>query len=133
MAERIPARLTPAEGRRFAFPVGAVLLLIAGLSYWRGHYWPPRVLAGVGGLLLVLGVLVPGRLGPVYRGWMGLAHLLSRVTTPIFLGVVYFLVMTPIGLLRRLFGRNPLRHRAKDGSYWTDPPSGGRSDLTTQF
>lgn len=133
MAEGIPARLTPREGQRFAFPVGGVLVLLAGVSLWRGHYWPPRVLAGLGGLLLLAGVVVPGRLGPVYRGWMGFAHALSKVTTPIFLGVVYFLVMMPIGFARRLFGGNPMRHFAKDGSYWMTPPSGGRSDLTTQF
>jgi hypothetical protein len=133
MAKGIPARLTPREGRRFAFPVGGAFLLLAGVSLWRGHYWPPRVMGGVAALLLLAGVLVPGRLGPVYRGWMGLAHALSKVTTPIFLGVVYFLVITPIGWARRLFGGNPMRHAAKEGSYWVAPPSGGRSDLTTQF
>lgn len=133
MAERIPARLSPAEGRRFALPVGGVFVLLAGISYWRGHVWPPRVLLSLGVLLLLGGLLVPGKLGPIYRGWMGFAHALSKVTTPIFLGIVYFLVITPIGLLRRLFGKNPLRHRAQGGSYWRTPPSGGRSNLTTQF
>lgn len=133
MAEGIPARLTPREGRRFAFPVGGVMLLLAGLSLWRGHTWPPRILGGVGAALLVLGAVIPGHLGPLFRAWMGLAHALSKVTTPIFLGVVYFVVMMPIGLVRRLLGKNPLRHRATNDSYWMAPPSGGRSDLTTQF
>jgi len=133
MAEGIPARLTPREGRRFALPVGGVFVVLAALSLWRGHYWPPRVLAGLGAALLLAGLLIPGRLGPVYRAWMGLARALSKVTTPIFLGVVYFGVMMPIGLVRRLMGKNPLRHRAENDSYWVAPPSGGRSDLTTQF
>ena len=133
MAERVSARLTPSEGRRFAFPVGGAFLVLAAISLWRGHYWPPRILGGLGVILLLAGVVLPGRLGPVSRAWMGLAHLLSKITTPIFLGVVYFVVMTPIGLIRRLMGKNPLRHRAPDGSYWMSPPSGGRSDLTTQF
>ncbi|MGQ0702387.1 MAG: SxtJ family membrane protein [Gemmatimonadales bacterium] len=133
MAEAVPARLTPREGRKFAFVVGGAFLLIAAISLWRGHVWPPRIFGAIGGLLVVSGLLVPGRLGPIYRGWMGFAHALSKVTTPIFLGVVYFLVMMPIGLLRRLFGRNPLRHQGENDSYWLYPPSGGRSDLTTQF
>jgi hypothetical protein len=83
--------------------------------------------------LFVAGLMVPGHLGPVYRAWMGLAHALSRVTTPIFLGLVYFVVITPIALLARLFGRQPMRHRAKEGSYWTPMSSGGRSSLETQF
>lgn len=133
MAEGIPARLTPKEGRKFGLLVGGVMVLLAGVSLWRGHYWPPRVLAAVGALLILGGALIPGQLGPVYRAWMGLAHLLSKVTTPIFLGIVYYVVMTPIGLIRRLFGKNPMRHKAVNDSYWMAPPSGGRSDLTTQF
>src|ERR1041384_6131161 len=117
MAEGIPARLTPREGRRFAVSVGGGFVAVAGGVLWRGRYGPPRVMGSVGVLLLLAGVLVPGRLGPVYRAWMGLAHALSKLTTPIFLGVVYFLVMTPIGLVRRVFGGNPMRHVARDGSY----------------
>ena len=41
-------------------------------------------------------------LRPVYRGWMRFGLLLSRVTTPLILGIVFFLVITPIGLVRRL-------------------------------
>jgi hypothetical protein len=41
--------------------------------------------------------------------------------------------MMPIGLFRRMLGKNPLRHNAVNDSYWLAPPSGGRSDLTTQF
>ena len=133
MAKELPARLTSREGRRFGLPVGGVLVLFAAVSAWRGHYWPPRLLAGAGLLLLLGGLLVPSRLGPVYRAWMGLAHALSKITTPIFLGVVYFGVMTPIGWLMRLLGKNPLRHSGPGGSYWMSPPSGGRSDLTIQF
>jgi len=133
MAEGIPARLTAKEGRKFGLLVGVVFLGIAGISLWRGHVWPPRVFVVVGALLVLGGLLIPGKLGPVYRAWMGLAHLLSKVTTPIFLGVVYFVVMTPIGLIRRALGKNPLRHQAVNDSYWKAPPSGGKSDLTTQF
>jgi hypothetical protein len=133
MAERIPARLSPAEGRRFALTVGLAFLVLAGISAWRGHILPPRILGSLGALLLIAGLVIPGQLGPVYRAWMGLAHALSKVTTPIFLGVVYFIVLTPIALLARLMGRHPMRHDSKEGSYWTPMSSGGRSNLETQF
>ena len=134
MAEGIPARLTPAEGRKFGLTVGAAFLVLALISRWRGHTVAPTLLAALGGLLLAGGVLMPGALGPVHRAWMGLAHALSRVTTPIFMGLVYFVVLTPTGLIMRLFGRHPLRHRARDGSYWAphdrrDPAE----SLTRQF
>jgi len=133
LAAGIPARLTPKEGRKFAFPVGTAFLVLAAISFWRGHHIPPRVLAGLGGALLLAGAIIPGKLGPVYRGWMGFAHALSKVTTPIFMGLVYFLVMTPMGLLMRLFGRQPMRHAEQAGGFWKAPVSGGRSNLEHQF
>jgi hypothetical protein len=62
---------------------------------------------------------------------MGLAHAISRVTTPVFLGVVYFAVMMPIGIVMRAVGRNPIRHHPREGSYWARPD--GRGNLTNQF
>ncbi|HVP39742.1 MAG TPA: SxtJ family membrane protein [Candidatus Saccharimonadales bacterium] len=129
----VPARLTAREGRKFAFTVGIAFLVLAALSAWRGHHLPPRVLGAVGVLLLLAGLVVPGRLGPVQRWWMKLAHAISKVTSPIVVGASYYVVLTPIGWVMRAFGRNPLRHRERDGGFWIPAPSGGRSDLDTQF
>ncbi len=118
METGIPARLTPSDGRRFGLTLGLVFLVFGTVSWWRGHTVAPTVLWSLGGALVGLGLLIPGRLGPLFRAWMGLAHLLSKVTTPIFMGLLYFLVLTPVGLLRRTFGRSPLHARADGGSYW---------------
>jgi hypothetical protein len=133
LALGIRARLTKQEGRKFAFTVGIAFLVLGALSLWRGHVWPPRVLGALGGILLVAGLVVPGRLSGVYHAWMGLANAISKVTAPIVVGAVYFLVLTPIAALMRLFGRNPLRHREQDGGFWLPAASNGRSDLETQF
>jgi hypothetical protein len=54
---------------------------------------------------------------------MALAHLLSLITSPIVLGIVYFLVLTPIGVTKRAFGWDPLRRRSeKRESYWHPYP-----------
>ena len=134
LATGIPARLTPAEGRKFAFTVGAAFLVLGAIVWWRGHHTMASVFGGLGGTLGVLGVAIPGRLGPLFRAWMGLAHLISKVTTPIFMGVVYFVVITPTSLLMRLFGKRPLEHRPGPDTYWhTRDPAGRRSDLARQF
>ena len=133
LAAGIPARLSAHEGRKFAFTVGAAFLVFAALAWWRDRTAALRVFAALGGLLVLLGAFVPTRLGPVQRAWMGLAHAISRVTTPVFMGIVYFVVMLPIGLLMRLAGRRPLVHRPVQDSLWVPPPSGGRSDLEHQF
>ena len=129
----VPARLTPREGRKFAFTVGIAFVVLGAISAWRGHHLPPRVLWALGGLLLLAGVLVPGRLSRLHHWWMSLANAISKVTAPIVVGGAYFIVLTPIGALMRLFGRNPLRHRERDGGFWAPAPSGGRSNLETQF
>ena len=52
LAHRIPTRLSAAEGRKFAFTVGIAFLVLAGISYWRGHTRVPVVLGSLGGVLL---------------------------------------------------------------------------------
>ena len=135
MATGIPARLTRAEGRRFGLTVGGVFLLLGGFLQWRGRLTGSIVCLGGGGLLAAAGLVVPGSLGPVYRAWMGLAHLLSRVTTPLFMGVVYFVALTPIGLLMRMFGRNPMVHRVEQDSYWAkrEPHADPADTMRHQF
>jgi hypothetical protein len=132
VAAGIPARLTPREGRRFAFTVGTAFLVFAGIAWWRDHPLAFKVLAGLGGVLLVLGAAIPSRLGPVYRAWMGLAHAISKVTTPIFMGIVYFLVLTPAGLLRRTLSKNPLTAARTPQTVWVERSSAA-GDLERQF
>ena len=109
LARRVPARLKPREGRKFAFTVGPAFLVIAGLVLWRGHDEVAFGFGAVGAALLLAGVLVPGRLGPVYQGWMALGYGLSRVVNPIVMAVLYFGVLGPSGLIRRVVGRSPVR------------------------
>ena len=134
MAERVPARLTAAQGRRFGLTVGIAFLVLAGILVWRSHMKTAAVFGSIGGLLALAGLLVPSRLGPIERGWMQFAHLISKVTTPIVMGAMYLLVLTPFGILRRWFGGNPLVHGAEDRGFWKARPKGrGRSNLARQF
>lgn len=129
----IRTRLSAKEGRRFAFTVGAAFLVFAGISWWRGHEWPPMVLSGLGGTLLLAGLIVPGHLTGVYNAWMRLGALLSRVVSPIVIGIMYFVILTPAGVALRLVGKNPLRQPERSGGFWMPAPSGGRSNLENQY
>lgn len=135
MESRVPARLTASEGRKFGLPVGVAFVVLAAIVLWRGHSSLAWGFGSIGGLLLVAGLLIPRRLGPVYRAWMGFALLLSKITNPIFMAIVFFLVIAPIGLVMRLLGRNPVVRTAIDGSFWVTRPEGPRrrSDLKRQF
>ena len=124
--------MSPAEGRKFAFTVGTAFLVLAGVSWWRGHFRMAPVLGALGGALVLAGIVLPGHLGPVVRGWMGLAHAISKVTTPVFLAVVFFLVLMPAGLLLRLFGKHPLPRPRQGQTGWV-VRTAVRSDLERQF
>lgn len=135
LAQRVPVRLTSAEGRRFGLTVGGAFAVLGGVAWWRGHPRAAVVLASLGALLILAGLSVPQLLGPVQRAWMGLAHAISRVTTPVFMGVVYFVVLAPVGIVMRVIGRNPLGHGVAPGKgYWVarsgDRPKG---DMEHQF
>ena len=115
----MPRGLTPAaRGRRFGLPVGVALLALAAVSLWRGHVLPPRAMGALAALLLAGALLAPAALLPVERAWMRLGHALSTVTTPIVLGAIWFLVLTPFGLVRRALGRNALVPRLEGNGYW---------------
>lgn len=135
MEERVPARLTAAEGRRFALTVGLAFLLLAGLAWWRGRVHVCVVFAAIGSLLILGGLLLPASLGPVFRAWMGLAHLLSRITTPVFLGIVFYVVLTPMGMALRALGASPLPRPGPGSTVWIPraPDARRRLDMQRQF
>ena len=107
-------------------------MVITAILWWRGRHGAVPYLGGLGALLITASLLIPTLLGPVNRAWMGLAHLISKVTTPIFMGVVYFLVLTPIGIAMRLAGRRPMVHGVHGSGFWydrrSDTPEASRMD-----
>ena len=128
---------TAARGRKFALTLAIAFAVLALISLWRGRQTPPLILGGLAMILAIAGFAVPSKLGPLESAWMKLAHMLSRVTTPIFMGIVYFVVLTPIGFIRRSVGANPLIHKAERESYWiarATPDAGKqRSRMERQF
>lgn len=121
---------TAKHGRKFGVTLGIAFLVLAALVLWRGHESVGRGLGIVGGFLFVAGLTVPRALRPVERGWMRFALALSKITTPIFMGIVYYLVITPFGLVRRVAGKDPLEHTGED-SVWADHD--GSNDLRRMF
>jgi hypothetical protein len=135
LAEGIPARLTAAAGRRFGLQVGSAFLVLAGLAWWRGRVHVCVGFAAVGGLLILGGALLPAYLGPVFRAWMGLARLVSGITTPVFLGIVFYVVVTPVGLVMRLLRASPLPRPGTGSSGWIPraPEARRGLDMRRQF
>ena len=100
--------------RRFGLLVGGVFLVLAVVSRWRGHTLPPVVLAALGVALVVPALVAPQLLAPVERGWMRGAVILGEVNSRILLTVLFYLVIAPVGFVRRRF-RDPLNRSLRDG------------------
>lgn len=109
---------TSADGRRFAFTVAAALAALAAVLYWRDR----RVIATVAGVLAALligaALIAPSRLAPAERTWMAMARAMSRVTTPVFMAIIYFGVVSPVALMRRSMGKNALVRKKNGKTFW---------------
>lgn len=114
------------EDRKFGFVVGGALALLGSALVLAGSRLAGPVLGGAGALLLLLGAAAPGLLGPLHRGWMAFARVLGRVNTALFLGLVFFLVLTPLGFAFRLAGRDELARRRRRRTGWVPYPERNR-------
>jgi hypothetical protein len=84
-----------------------VLLLLLGLIAFERHGF---LVAAI--IVHVVNMIVPQAFRPVAVVWLGLSHVIGAVVSRILLSIVYVLVVTPVGLLRRLAGKDSLRLRA---------------------
>jgi hypothetical protein len=114
-----------------------VCALLAGWAYYKGSHWWKWLAAGSGAFLLV-GLLVPIVLRPLNWVWMRLGLILGMIISPIVLGIIYFVVITPVALFFKIKGRDALsrKYDAKLASYWVhrDPPGpDGPSSFPRQF
>ena len=129
--------------RAFGLTVGGILLAIAAvrtaLHLWDGAApgWLEGVLAGVGLLLLVFGLVAPARLAPLNRAWTRLGLSLFKVVNPVVLGLIYLTTVVPIGLIMRLLGRDLLSlkfdRRAASYGIVREPPGPAPETMIHQF
>ena len=112
--------------RRELFIFGALFALffglIGGLIWWR--FQAPTVayvLWSVGAFITILFYAVRPIRKPIYLAWIHLAFPIGWVISHVAMALIYYLVFTPIGLIMRLFGRDPMERRFDRGAetYWT--------------
>jgi len=128
----------PSE-RSFGLLFGAVFVLLAAYG-WFFKSWSSVVelsLLGVALAFVLLGFVAPKILSPLNWLWFQLGQLLGKIVSPIVLGAIFFLLLTPVSLVTRLFGRDELRlkRKASQTSYWLDraPPGPAPESFKNQF
>ena len=112
------------------FALLGALSLYSGAERW--HYWFP--LAGV---FAVLAYAAPRLLAPLHRLWAKVGLLLHMVISPVILGILFYVCVTPIGVLMRISGRDPLRRKFEPAAktYWItrEPPGPAPETFNNQF
>ena len=110
------------EQRNFGLVMAAAIVVVT-LIHWalRGHLsvWPFYV----SGVFIALGLILPVALEPVFWAWMKFAEAVNWIMTRLLLSIVFFLMITPMRPLVRLFSGDPLKRRfeAEAASYWEEP------------
>jgi hypothetical protein len=122
--------------RAFGLVFAAVFALVGGYPWLRGaaaHGWAFALAVA----FLAVALVRPRLLAPLNRGWTRLGQLLHRLASPVALFVVYALAVVPTGLVRRAFGKDPLRLRRDPAAntYWIErsPPARADGRMKKQF
>ena len=105
--------------RKFGFTVGTVLLLVGIVLYLIGKS-SSVVFGGIGVLLILFGLTLPNILKPLNKIWMSLAVILGWFMSRVILFILYYVIITPIGIFLKLIGKDFLQLKIDKSSksYW---------------
>ena len=123
------------ELRKFGITMGVVLMVLGGFSWWRGKDFYFLIVSTA---FIFLGLVTPFVLKPVNKLWMSLAILMSWFMTRVILSALFYLGLTPMGFLARLFGKDFLEvkfDKSTSKSYWIlkDKRKSERNNQENQF
>lgn len=121
MTERV--RPSSSELRTFGLIVAGGFVLVGGISYYRNRLALEQPFAEVcwliAGVLVLLALIAPPVLRPFFVVWSAIGHVLGWVNMRIILGLAFFGLVTPMGIVARLVRRHdPLQLRTRKSSYW---------------
>lgn len=125
------ASLNLPTNRKFGFFFSAIFFLIALRLYWHvGSIGWTFFFGALTASFLLISIFASQLLTPLNKIWYRFGLALGRVVSPIVLGLIFFLILTPIALIIRIAGRDNLKMKKMDTqSYWVERlPPGPTSD-----
>jgi hypothetical protein len=122
--------------RSFGLVFGGAFALLGGLNWYKGGTWWPAYLS-ISASCTFLAAFFPAVLAPTNRIWTKLGLLLAKIVNPIVMGIVFFVLFTPIAVFLRARGKDLLNLKFdRDApSYWIDrdPPGPAPESMKEQF
>ncbi len=111
---------------KFGWFFVVVFFLSAIYMYSKGWNTVTLVALVIAILFVVVTILSPQFLAPLNRFWYELGIFLGKIVSPVVLGLIFFILITPVSLVMRLFGRDELKIKKRNvESYWIDRPLPG--------
>lgn len=125
-------KIKGSSDRSFGLVIAAGFTLVALLPTWRPPHEPRWWALPLAIFFALFALFWPNRLAPLNKLWLRFGLFLSAVVSPIVLGLLFYTTLLPIGLLMRVFGKDPLRLRPDHAgdSYWINRSSTGPSPQT---
>jgi len=124
------------SNRAFGFVFAGFFALLSGLAWWNASGWLIGWL-GASASFLIAALAAPRLLRPLNWLWFKFGMLLHAIVSPVVLGLLFFITITPVGWLMRLMGARPLNLKFDRAakSYWInrDPPGPPPASLKNQF
>lgn len=125
---------TPRELRKFGVTMIIGFGLFALVAWWRDHPTLATVFAAIGAGAGLLGLTGTRAALVVYLPWMAIAFVMGNIMSRVIVGLFFFGMITPMGLVMRLIGRDKLQLKNRRASYWDAlPKPSDRAGYERQF
>jgi hypothetical protein len=124
--------LDAAGYRKFGLVTSAIVVVLFGLAIpWVFSFNFPRWPWVFAGVLTTWALLLPSTLQPVYIGWMKFGNIMNWINTRLILGIVFYGLIFPTGLVMRIFGKDPMKRKLDDSvaSYRVESHSQTKENL----
>ncbi|MBL7155970.1 MAG: hypothetical protein ISS90_02390 [Candidatus Omnitrophica bacterium] len=112
---------TKKEHREFGLTIGIILVILGLVALWRGKGLCPYFFVS-GAFFIFFALALPGFLKPFQKTWMTFSVVIGFFVSRLILSVLFFAVLTPIGIISRIFGKDILDERIDKTreSYWKE-------------
>jgi hypothetical protein len=124
--------LDAAGYRKFGLVTSAIVIVLFGLAIpWLFSLNFPRWPWIFAGVLATWALLLPSTLQPIYIGWMKFGNIMNWINTRLILGIVFYGLIFPTGLVMRIFGKDPMKRKLDDSvaSYRVESHSQTKENL----
>ena len=107
------------SNRKFGLTFSFIFFIIFLYFFFTSDFYLSYLFLFFSIIFLFFGIIFPNYLSKLNKAWMILGLLLGKIINPIVLGIIYFGLFTPIGLFRKIIGKDELKLKPKNiNSYW---------------